>query len=277
MSRFTIRLMFSRESLSADFRRLGVQAGDLVMLHASIRSVGRLVGGPDQIHLALKEVLTGSGTLVMYASCPEFYDEVGRGNLTVEEEQVVLAHLPAFDPYADRSQRDNGALVELFRTSGGVLVNAHVARFAAWGRLARHLIAPQPWNYAFGRGSLLERFVEADGKILLLGSDHDAVTFLHYTEHVVDIPDKRIARFKVPVLEDGSRVWRDMEEFDTSTGVHRNWPERFFAEIVDGYLERSGNHGGRVGHADSYLFSARGLHEYALPVMQRIAVGPVRS
>ena len=135
---------------------LGVEAGDTVMLHASIRAVGRIIGGPDQIHLALKEALTGSGTLVMYASCPEFYDEVGRGNLSADEERMVLAHLPAFDPYADRCQRDNGALVELLRTCGGVLVNEHVARFVAWGRLARHLVAPQPWNFPFGHGSLLE-------------------------------------------------------------------------------------------------------------------------
>ena len=26
-----------------------------------------------------------------------------------------------------------------------------------------------------------------DGKIVLLGSDHDAVTFFHYVEHVADI------------------------------------------------------------------------------------------
>jgi aminoglycoside N3'-acetyltransferase len=60
-----------------------------------------------------------------------------------------------------------------------------------------------------------------DGKIVLLGSDHDAVTFLHYVEHVADIPGKRIARYEVPVIENGSRVWRVMEEFDTSgAGAH---------------------------------------------------------
>jgi hypothetical protein len=30
------------------------------------------------------------------------------------------------------------------------------------------------------------------------------------------MPDKRVARFKVPVVENGARVWRDMQEFDTS-------------------------------------------------------------
>jgi aminoglycoside 3-N-acetyltransferase len=98
------------------------------------------------------------------------------------------------------------------------------------------------------------------------------VTFLHYAEHIADIPDKRVARFKVPLVENGVRVWRDMEEFDTSgEGVHANWPDRFFATIVDGYLAGSENSGGLVGDAPSHLFSARGLLEFALPLMTRVA------
>jgi aminoglycoside 3-N-acetyltransferase len=45
--------MHSRAGLADDFRRLGVEAGDTVLLHASVRAVGEVVGGPDQIHLAL--------------------------------------------------------------------------------------------------------------------------------------------------------------------------------------------------------------------------------
>ena len=114
--------------------------------------------------------------------------------------------MPAFDALTVRSARDNGALVELLRTYPGSLVNDHVARFVVWGRHARQLIAVQPWDYAFGAGSALERFVELRGKILLLGCDHDNVTFLHHAEHIVDMPGKRIARFQVPVLENGARV-----------------------------------------------------------------------
>jgi aminoglycoside 3-N-acetyltransferase len=147
-----------------------------------------------------------------------------------------------------------------------------VARFVAWGRRVEHLFAFQPWNYAFGAGSPLERFVESSGKILLLGADHDTVTFLHYAEHIADIPGKRIARYKVPVEENGRRVWRDQEEFDTSgAGVHPNWPSRFFARITDSYLASVGNRGGRVGDALSYLFPARELLEFALPVMTAVA------
>jgi len=264
--------MYSRDELAKGFRALGVPRGDVVMLHASVRSVGAVAGGPDEIHLALRDALTADGTLVMYASCPAHVDEVGRGNLSAGEEREVLEKLPAFHPFTARSQRENGVLVELFRTFPGSLVNAHVARFVVWGRHAEHLISPQPWNYAFGRGSLLDRFLNLDGKILLLGCDHDTVTFLHYVEHVVDIPDKRVARFKVPVEENGKRVWKEMEELDTSDNMaHANWPNRFFARLVDTYLSQTHNAGGRVGDASSYLFKSRGLLEFAQPVMQAIA------
>ena len=270
--------MYSIEELANDFRKLGIAAGDTVMLHASVRAVGEVAGGPDAIHLALKSALTPEGTLMMYASCPRFYDEVGRGNLTTEQERELLEKLPAFDPLTARSDRDNGILVEFLRTFPGSHVNHHVARFVCWGKQTGHLFESQPWNYAFGADSALERFLLLDGKIVLLGSDHDAVTFLHYVEHVVDIPGKRVARYQVPVMEDGCRVWRAMEEFDTSgDGVHANWPDRFFAKTVDSFLAKTENNGALVGKAVTHIISARELLDFALPTMEAVAADPLRA
>ena len=257
--------MYSRDQLAQGFRRLGVAPGDTIMLHASVRAVGEVAGGPDQIHLALKDALTEGGTLMMYASCPKYTDEVGRGHLTAEQEREILEKFPAFDAITARAQRENGALVEFFRTYPGSRVNSHVARFVVWGKQAEHLISEQPWNYAFGAGSPLERFLIVAGKILLLGCDHDNVTFLHYAEHIVEIPGKRIARFRVPVEENGIRIWREMEEFDSSgEGAHPNFPEAFFAQLVDGLLTATNNAGSLVGDARSYLLSARELLEFAM-------------
>src|ERR1700722_491740 len=242
--------MYSVQELANDFRKLGIRAGDTVMLHASVRAVGEVDGGPDAIHLALKSALTPDGTLMMYASCPRYYDEVGRGNLTPEQEREIREKLPVFDPLTARSARDNGILVEFLRTYPYSRVNRHVARFVFWGKQTEHLMSSQPWNYAFGSGSPLERFMMLAGKIVLPGSDHDAVTFLHYVEYIADIPGKRIARYQVPAMENGNRIWREMEEFDTSgEGVHPNWPDRLFAKIIDSFLVRTGNKGARVGDA----------------------------
>lgn len=266
--------MHARPQLTADFRSIGIVPGDVVMLHASVRAVGEVAGGPDEIHLALKDAITTDGTLLMYAGCPRYIDEVGRGNLTAAEEAEVLDKLPPFDAATARCARDHGILVEFLRTYPGSQVNQHPARFVAWGRHAEHLLSPQPWDYAFGRGSALERFLHLDGKIVLLGSDHDTVTFLHYVEHILDVPGKRVARFKVPVLQDRVRVWREMAEFDTSgDGVHANWPDRFFATLVDGFLAASANEGGVVGDARCHAFPARELMAFAHPIMTRVAMG----
>ena len=267
--------MYSRQQLADGFRSLGVTAGDCIMLHASVRAVGEIAGGPDQIHLALKDVLTAQGTLMMYAGCPRYYDEVGRGNLDAREEREVLDKLPAFDAITARSARDHGVLVEFFRTYPEARVNDHVTRFAVWGRQAGHLISEQPWDYAFGAGSALQRFVEMSGKILMLGADHDTVTFLHYVEHVADFPGKRIARYHVPVLDEtGRRIWRAQEEVDSANGAHAQWPDRFFARVTDTYLMNQRVAAGSVGNAVSHLFRARGLFEFALPLMQAVAADP---
>lgn len=263
--------MNTRAKLVNDLRRLGVQPGDVIMVHASLRAIGEVAGGPDEVHLAIKDVLTSDGTLLMYASCPRYYDEVGRGNLTADQEKEILDSLPPFDAQRARAARDNGALVEFFRTWPGSIVNDHVARFVAWGKRAEFLFSEQPWDFAFGKGSALERFTQLNGKILLLGSDHDNVTYLHYPEHIADFPAKIVARFQVPVLVDGVREWREMAEVDTAERAHANWPDHFFAQIVDGHLARTGNTGAFVGSARSFLIQAPALLEDALHEMERVA------
>ena len=266
--------MYSRADIAEDLRTLGLQPGDVVMVHASVRSVGEIAGGPDQIHLAIKDAITDAGTLMMYASCPEYVDEVGRGVHPGSKELEILDKLPPFDAQTSRSARDNGTLVECFRTYPGSLVNNHPARFVVWGAQAAHLVSEQQWHFAFGAGSALERFVQLNGKILLIGCDHDNVTFLHYAEHILDAPGMRIACFEVPWLENGERVWKEMKEVDTSgQGAHANWPERFFAQIVNKQLAATHNRGGRVGHAHCFLIDARGLLELALAEMRLVASG----
>src|SRR5215831_7122761 len=99
--------MFSRGQLADDFRRLGVMPGQTIFLHASVRSVGEVAGGPDEIHLALRDALGDSGTLVMYASCPRYVDEVGRGHLGHDAEREILEKVPTFDPLTARASHYN--------------------------------------------------------------------------------------------------------------------------------------------------------------------------
>ncbi|MBV9043978.1 MAG: AAC(3) family N-acetyltransferase [Alphaproteobacteria bacterium] len=271
-------LPFTRAQLIADLRRLGLGAGDLVMVHASVRSVGAVLGGPDEIHQAIVDAVSPGGTMAMLLGCPNGYDDVGRGIHTPEEEAQILAHMPAFDKHATRANYDVGALAEMFRTWPGTKVSDSVAvRIGARGARADWFVAEHPQTWPFGRGTPFEKLVENGGKVLLLGSDHDEVTLLHYAESIADFPDKIVRTFSVPVMQDGRRVWVTCQEFDSSAGAHRNWSERQFAEIVDDFIgTQSGTPAcakGKVGNSESYLLGAKALVDHAIAIMVRIATG----
>ena len=53
-----------KTSLTADLRRLGVNAGDLVMVHSSLRSLGMVDEGAQTVVDAFLDVLGPLGTLV---------------------------------------------------------------------------------------------------------------------------------------------------------------------------------------------------------------------
>ena len=97
------------------------------------------------------------------------------------------------------------------------------------------------------------------------------MTFLHYAEHIVDVPGKTVVRFKVPVLENGSRVWKDMKEYDTSNGAHASWTENIFAEIVDGFIAARELEATRVGDAEAWVLDAADLLAFALADMKQRA------
>ena len=59
-------LLVTRSTLVKDFSDLGVSPGGTIMLHASVKSVGWVVGGPDVVLHALREALGPEGTLMMY-------------------------------------------------------------------------------------------------------------------------------------------------------------------------------------------------------------------
>jgi aminoglycoside 3-N-acetyltransferase len=58
----------TRSMLARDLRQLGVAMGNTVMLHASVKAIGWIVGGPDVVIQALLDSLGVEGTLMMLVS-----------------------------------------------------------------------------------------------------------------------------------------------------------------------------------------------------------------
>ncbi len=115
----------------------------------------------------------------------------------------------------------------------------------------------------------MAKLCEAKGKVLLLGAPLNTITLLHYAENMAKVPDKRIIRYRMPVLRYGRRVWVDIEDFDTSRGIFFANAEEYFQTIARDYLLSGKGCSGKVGAAQSYLFDAADLVEFAVQWLER--------
>lgn len=258
----------TRSELVDDFRRLGLSGGDTLMLHASVRSVGWVVGGPDAILAALLEVVGDRGTVMMMTGWEEQVYDLPQWPAAVQE--AYLAECPAFDPQTSRANRKWSILAEYLRTWPGARRSDHPEKaMAAVGAKADWLTAGHPRNYGFGPGSPLAKLCQADGKVLLLGAPLNTLTLLHYAEHLADVPDKRVVRYRMPVLEAGERRWVEIEEYDTCEGIVAWSGADYFELIARAFLDSGQGIRGRVGGAESCVFPAAALVGFAVRWMER--------
>lgn len=253
------RPLYTQRQLADALRALGVEAGQVVMMHASVRAVGRVMGGPNVIIQAVLDALEPDGTLMMYAGWNDIPDFVGE--LPPEERQRYIDEHPPFDPATARAVRDHSILAEFFRTWPGAQrsLNAE-ASMSAVGARAEWLTRDHPSDYGYGAGSPLAKLVEVGGKVLMLGAPLDTITLLHYAENRAKLRHKAVVRYSYPVLRDGEKVWIEVEDFNTGD-PHDDYS---FEGIAQDYLAAGNGRQGKVGDADTYLFDAADLVRYAI-------------
>lgn len=238
------------------------------MVHASLRAIGPVEEGAAGVVQALEQAVGSTGTLLMNLGARDDFDWV---NTRPEQQRAdLLAEAPPFDCHATPADPDIGVLAEVFRQLPGTVVNDHPdARFGARGRLARALLAePLPWDDYYGPGSILERFVRAQGKVLRLGADPDTVTLLHLAENLVELPSKRrVVRHHKVVTPNRMVLTRTVSCLDDTDGII-DWPgEDYFAAVLHDYLTHHGANIGRVGNAHSELINSADLLDHAVTWM----------
>ncbi|MCW5976435.1 MAG: aminoglycoside 3-N-acetyltransferase [Bryobacteraceae bacterium] len=253
----------TRNSLRGDLERLGLRRGDLLMIHAGVRSAGRIVGGVNVLIQAILDAIGDEGTLTAYVDFEPFFDESDDPSA-----------IPVFDKRIARAARDHGVLHEALRAWPAAIRSGHPdAGVVAVGRLAAWITADHPLQYGYGDGSPFEKIVEANGRVLMIGAPLDTITLLHYAEHKANIPDKRIRRYRRLMPRENGPAWIDIEEFDTAAPVSDRLPEGCFERIATDYLAAGMGQQGRVGAAAGFLFDGPGLVRFAVNWLETFA-GP---
>lgn len=172
-------------SLARELRDLGVRAGDTILLHASLSSLGWVCGGAVAVVRALLRVLGSAGTLVVPAQTPENRDPSRWTDPPVPERwwPAIRANLPAFDPLVTPC-RGMGLIAETVRTWPGSVRSPHPqTSFAAVGPRAAELMAVHDLDCELGERSPLGALERIAARALLLGVGYDRCTAFHLAEY----------------------------------------------------------------------------------------------
>ncbi|GKW45716.1 aminoglycoside N(3)-acetyltransferase [Planococcus sp. NCCP-2050] len=244
----------SKDTLKKQLHRLGFGAGDNVMVHSSLKSMGWIAGGAQAVVEALVETITADGTLVMPSQSTDNSDPVYWMNPPVPENwhQPIRENLPAFDPFLSE-MRGMGKIAECFHRHPGTIRSPHPSHsFIAWGNMASEWMREQPLEESFGVGSPLEKMLKEPVKILLIGTGFDSCTALHYAEFMQE--NRTTSPQGAALLENGKRVWCSYDCVDMDSDR--------FPELVKDYPGRIQE--GTLGQAAVKIADMQPLIEFGI-------------
>ena len=158
------------EEILEGLRDLGLRAGDTVLLHSSLRSLGRVTGGADAVLGALLDLLGPTGNLAL----PTF--NYTRPLPSPWYDPLVTPARTGVIPEAGRKLP--GALRSLSPTHSITVIGPK------GGSITRDHLRVK----SFGPGSPIDRMARDGGKVLLMGVDHTANSTIYVAEEHAGIP-----------------------------------------------------------------------------------------
>jgi len=170
----------TRNDVSSAFADVGVGAGDVVMFHSSLSSMGHVVGGPETVINGALDAVGPRGTVAVPTLC----------NWKPGKQSEVFAHWNV-----QCSASYVGLITEWFRQRPDALRSDHATHsVAAIGARARDLTAahgcsgPRRGPFgprAFARESPWQRLYEWDAAYCFIGVTFRVCTMVHYVESCV--------------------------------------------------------------------------------------------
>jgi len=159
-------MMVNRQDIVEGLHKLGLRIGDVVIVHSSLSSFGKVDGGADTVVDALLDVIGEQGTLIV----PTFNAEPGIFD---------IAKTPSL----------SGAITEAVRKRDNAIRSNHPTHsVAAIGQLADVITEDHDKVHPFARGSAFFKALQANAKILQLGITHTSNSMIHLAEEIQNVP-----------------------------------------------------------------------------------------
>lgn len=154
---------------------IGVNSGDILLVHSSYKSLGVMEGGAEAVISGILDVLGPEGTLVFPTFCQKDFGS-------------------SYETWHINKPSDTGYLTEYFRTRPGSLRSDQATHsVAACGAKAKYLTETHGHTHKrygnmgdtpFSADSPWEKMYHENTKIMMLGVKPHYTTFRHYAEYV---------------------------------------------------------------------------------------------
>ena len=226
-----------KNHIRSGLQELGVMAGDLLLVHSSLRSFGYVQGGADTVIDALLETVGDSGTVLV-------------PTLTFS----ILKSWP--HRYSVRkSPSSSGLITETFRRREHALRSRHpVSSAAAIGRQAASLTADHR-DTPCGPDSPYFRLYELGGKIVFFGASLGSNSVFHCAEEITRPAYLGFATIEDAIVEDadGRRLAVTARRYDCSDrGISRHLGNMEPVFLERGLLRRT-----VIGESRTYVINSR--------------------
>jgi aminoglycoside 3-N-acetyltransferase len=252
----------TRGQLVRDLQGLGVKAGQTLLLHVSLRSVGWVDGGAGTVVGALRKAVGDGGNVVVPAST-EANSMTSRAHreriasMTPDEVRTYRMEMPAFDRHTTTSGL--GAISEAVRKSKGAIRSDHPqSSFAAIGPEADYLMADHALESHLGEGSPLAKLYKMDARVLMIGVGYQTYTAFHLAEYRYR-PSPPVRTYACVVASGGSRHWMSYHDVELDDSE--------FEEIGNAMAAKLAIEPGYVGNAECRLMSLPNAVDFAVKWM----------
>ena len=242
---------YTKEQLVQQLKEMGIQPQDTLLVHSSMKSLGKVQGGADTVIDALMESVSEGLLLLPTHTWKQMSEEYSL--FDPETEPVCVGIIP-----------------EVFRKRPGVVRSLHPTHsMAAYGKDAvSYIQGEENRTTPCAPEGCWGRLKERKAKILLIGVTHTRNTYIHSIEESFEVPERFTAEpvlFQVK-LPDGDTKRVHMYR-------HYNVKEPHISETYDkmreGY-EKTGAAGNvRLGDAQCILCDAEKLFEVTGKLLQK--------
>ena len=221
----------SKGDLVKGFQNAGIEKGDVLFIHSSLKGLGYIENGAKDVIEAFQEVVGTAGTLIF----PTFTMK-GSMEATLKDPEYV------FDPKTSVST--TGSITNHFMKFKDVHRSIHPTHsVSAWGKHAADICAEHyELDTNFGPGTPFGKFLDLNGKVVGLGIDYGNVTYYHvYEDYNLDKwPEVYISEpFKAKVKDYQGNI-HECETYAHNPSFHSSRIEkvpeieRFFCSYLEG-------------------------------------------